>query len=605
MNSIRLLWGLTRKYIHYAGWNILFNTLSAALSVFSLLMMIPFLQVLFYPEEKLLSHSSMPEIPLADFFYTQWIAVLSVYGQQRALIVLCVSLILVFVLKNGSRYLAAYFLVPVRTGIMRDMRANIYSKLLSLDYDFFKRKRRGEVFTNFGNDVQEIEYGIISFIETGIKEPVTILVTLISLVIMSPYLSLWVIILLPISAVIIGGIGKKLKEDSLSAQNQLSLLQMMVDEVIHGIRIIQSFSKVDVLFKRFQVVNQEYRRLHANMLKRKELASPLSEMMGIIVVAALLLIGGNTILNGNSSLSPEVFITYIVVFSQIISPAKAFSNAWYFIQKGVASLDRVNSLLKEQAFYDIQPGTEEKKVFTSQIEIKNLNFYFGEKEILKDINLIIEKGKKVAFVGPSGSGKTTLLNILARIYNVAEGQVFIDGVDINDIYLNDYRSLTAIVTQDPILFYGTVEENLQMAAPHASVKEMEDALKASDALEFVSRLPNSIYTEIGERGQSLSIGQQQRLTLARAYLKNAPILFLDEATSSLDGMSDKQVQDAIKNLSAEKTVISIAHKLSSISDYDQIVFLERGEITGIGTHDTLMKSHNQYQKMVSAQAFEE
>jgi len=327
--------------------------------------------------------------------------------------------------------------------------------------------------------------------------------------------------------------------------------------------------------------------------------------MGIIVVAALLLIGGNTILNGNSSLSPEVFITYIVVFSQIISPAKAFSNAWYFIQKGVASLDRVNSLLKEQAFYDIQPGTEEKKVFTSQIEIKNLNFYFGEKEILKDINLIIEKGKKVAFVGPSGSGKTTLLNILARIYNVAEGQVFIDGVDINDIYLNDYRSLTAIVTQDPILFYGTVEENLQMAAPHASVKEMEDALKASDALEFVSRLPNSIYTEIGERGQSLSIGQQQRLTLARAYLKNAPILFLDEATSSLDGMSDKQVQDAIKNLSAEKTVISIAHKLSSISDYDQIVFLERGEITGIGTHDTLMKSHNQYQKMVSAQAFEE
>lgn len=605
MNSIRLLWGLTRKYIHYAGWNILFNTLSAALSVFSLLMMIPFLQVLFYPEEKLLSHSSMPEIPLADFFYTQWIAVLSVYGQQRALIVLCVSLILVFVLKNGSRYLAAYFLVPVRTGIMRDMRANIYSKLLSLDYDFFKRKRRGEVFTNFGNDVQEIEYGIISFIETGIKEPVTILVTLISLVIMSPYLSLWVIILLPISAVIIGGIGKKLKEDSLSAQNQLSLLQMMVDEVIHGIRIIQSFSKVDVLFKRFQVVNQEYRRLHANMLKRKELASPLSEMMGIIVVAALLLIGGNTILNGNSSLSPEVFITYIVVFSQIISPAKAFSNAWYFIQKGVASLDRVNSLLKEQAFYDIQPGTEEKKVFTSQIEIKNLNFHFGEKEILKDINLIIEKGKKVAFVGPSGSGKTTLLNILARIYNVAEGQVFIDGVDINDIYLNDYRSLTAIVTQDPILFYGTVEENLQMAAPHASVKEMEDALKASDALEFVSRLPNSIYTEIGERGQSLSIGQQQRLTLARAYLKNAPILFLDEATSSLDGMSDKQVQDAIKNLSAEKTVISIAHKLSSISDYDQIVFLERGEITGIGTHDTLMKSHNQYQKMVSAQAFEE
>lgn len=605
MNSIRLLWGLTRKYIHYAGWNIVFNALSAALSVFSLLMMIPFLQVLFYPEEKLLSHSSMPDIPLVDFFYSKWIDILSVYGQQRALIVLCVSLIVVFILKNGSRYLAAYCLVPVRTGIMRDMRADIYSKLLSLDYDFFKRKRRGEIFTNFGNDVQEIEYGIISFIETGIKEPVTILVTLISLIIMSPYLSLWVIILLPVSAIIIGKIGKKLKKDSFSAQDQLSLLQMMVDEVIHGIRIIQSFNKVDVLFKRFQSVNQEYRRLHAKMLKRKELASPLSEMMGIMVVAALLLIGGNAILKGSSSLSPEVFITYIVVFSQIISPAKAFSNAWYFIQKGVASLHRVNDLLHEQTFYDIKAGTKSKKAFSHEIEIKDLNFSFGEKKVLKGINLKIEKGKKVAFVGPSGSGKTTLLNILARIYDIPQEKIFIDGTDINDILLNDYRSLTAIVTQDPILFYGTVQENLQMAAPDASSVEMEEALKASDALDFVSRLPEGLCTEIGERGQTLSIGQQQRLTLARAYLKNAPILFLDEATSSLDGMSDKQVQNAIKNLSAEKTVISIAHKLSSISDYDQIIFLEKGKVTGIGTHEALMNTHDMYRNMVVAQTFED
>ncbi len=601
MDSIRVLWGLIRKYLTLVGLNMLFNILSAGLSVFSLLMLIPFLQVLFYQEEQLLSNSGLPKIPFIDVLYHQWIDLLESQGQQTALFALCICLMLVFILKNGTRYLAAYFLVPVRTGVMRDLRADIYKKLLSLDFSFFKKKRRGEILTKFGNDVQEVEYGIINFIETGIKEPVTIVVTLTSLVIMSPYLTMWVLILLPVSALVIGRIGKKLKKDSFKAQYQLSLLQMMVDEVMHGIRIIQSYNNTGVLFRRFQDVNQEYRTLHSDMLKRKELASPLSEMLGVIVVAALLLIGGNAILNGNSSLSPEVFITYIVVFSQIISPAKAFSNAWYFIQKGVASLHRIQDLLEERPFYEVNPGTISKHSFDSSIEINNLSYAFEDRRVLKDIKLSIKKGQKTAFVGPSGSGKTTLINLISRIYDVPQGKILVDNLDVNDIQLHDFRNLYAIVTQDPILFFGSIQENLLMADSNASFEEMIESLGHADALNFVLDLPQTMMTDIGERGLMLSVGQQQRLTLARAYLKNAPILILDEVTASLDGVSDQSIRESIGKISKGKTVITVAHRLASIADYDQIVFLESGEITGIGTHQELIQSHALYRQMVASQ----
>lgn len=604
MDSIRLLWGLVRKYLSLVGLNVFFNILSAGLSVFSLLMLIPFLQVLFYQESQLLSNTQLPKIPFIDILYEKWIFLMEDKGQQTALVALCICLILIFILKNGTRYLAAYFLVPVRTGVMRDLRADIYKKLLSLDFNFFQKKRRGEILTKFGSDVQEVEYGIINFIETGIKEPVTIIITLTSLIIMSPYLTMWVIILLPISALVIGKIGKRLKKDSFKAQYQLSLLQMMVDEVMHGIRIIQSFNNVEVLFRKFQSVNQEYRHLHSEMLKRKELASPLSEMLGIIVVAALLLIGGNAILKGDSTLSPEVFITYIVVFSQIISPAKAFSNAWYFIQKGVASLHRIQELLEEKPFYEVRPGTVAKSSFDQQIDIRNLNYAFGERVVLKDINLSISKGQKVAFVGPSGSGKTTLINLISRIYDVPEQTILMDGKDINQIILNDYRNLYAIVTQDPILFFGSIEENLSMAISQQNFEAMIEALGHADALNFVLELPQTMMTQIGERGTALSVGQQQRLTLARAYMKNAPILILDEVTAALDGVSDQSVRNSIQHISQGKTVITIAHRLSSIRDYDQIIFLEGGVITGKGTHEELLNAHPLYRRMVAAQQFE-
>lgn len=605
MNKVQLLLRIVKKYRTRMALNIVFNILSAFFSVFSLLMMIPFLQVLFYQGENISDLSKLPKIPFIDIIYLKWVSLLSSHGRQYALLILCIALIVAFILKNGTRYLAAFFLVSVRTGLMRDLRIQIYDKLLSLDFSFFQNKRRGDILTRFGSDVQEVEYGIINFIETGIKEPLTIAITITSLVIMSPYLTIWVLILLPVSALVIGKIGKQLKRDSFKAQYQLSLLQMMVDEVMHGIRVIQSFKNVTILAQKFQKINQEYKNLHTEMLRRKELASPLSEVLGIVVVAAILLIGGNAILNGDSTLSPEVFITYIVVFSQIISPAKAFSNAWYFIQKGAASLNRIQELLEEESFYDQKKGAISKSTFDKDITIQNLNYSFGDKTVLNNIQLKIQKGQKVAFVGPSGSGKTTLLRLLSRIYDLPDNQILIDGECINNIRLEDYRSLFALVTQDPILFFGTIEENLRVAKPQASFEEMVDALRHADALNFVLELPETLATNIGERGVSLSGGQQQRIALARAYLKNSPILFLDEVTSSLDGVSDLSIRNALTKITQGKTVVSIAHRLASISDFDQIIFLEEGKITGIGTHEELLEQHFLYRQMVNSQLIQQ
>lgn len=601
MDKLRLLLRIVKKYPTLLALNIVFNILSACLSIFSLLMMIPFLQVLFYQGEQINKLSELPKFPFLDYIYLEWVSILTIHGKQNALLILCLVLIFAFLLKNGTRYLAAFFLVSVRTGLMRDLRMQIYQKLLSLDFTFFQNKRRGDILTRFGSDVQEVEYGIINFIETGIKEPVTIAFTLGSLVIMSPYLTIWVLVLLPVSALIIGKIGKQLKRDSFKAQYQLSLLQILVDEVMHGIRVIQSFKNVDVFSEKFQHINQEYKVLHSEMLRRKELASPLSEVLGIVVIVAILLIGGNAIFQGDSSLTPEVFITYIVVFSQIISPSKAFSNAWYFIQKGVASLQRIQDLLEEKSFYDNINGTLSKSSFDQDITIQNLSYSFGDKTVLKDIHLKISKGQKIAFVGPSGSGKTTLLRLLSRTYSLPDNHVFIDGECINKIKLEDYRALFAIVTQDPILFYGTIEENLKVAKSNASHEEMIDALHHADALNFVLDLPESLATNIGERGHALSGGQQQRIALARAYLKEAPVLLLDEVSSSLDGVSDLSIRNALSKITHGKTVISIAHRLASIYDYDQIVFFEDGKITGKGTHLELMETHLPYRQMVNSQ----
>lgn len=599
MGNIRRLWELMQPDRHLAFWNIVFNIFSSFFSVFSLLMLIPFLQVLFYGENAG-QLSDITKVPFLPGLYASWVQLLQTEGRFVALLTLCVSVVLVFLLKNGFRYLALYVLVPVRTGIMMRLRHNIYAHLLQMGYPFFQKNRRADVMTRFGQDVQEVEYGIVNFMEIGLKEPITITITLISLIWLSPIMTLWVLLLLPLSTLLVGRIGKLLKKESVLLQEQVSLLQSMVDELMHGIRIIISLGAGNQLMASFSEANDQYRQQHTAMLRRKELASPLSELLGITVVAVLLLAGGNTVLRGNGGLSPEIFITYIVVFSQIISPAKAFSNAWYFIQKGAASLQRIDELLQMPVERDAKRKWVSKPSFNHSINILGLSFAFEDKTALVDITLQVKKGEKVAIVGPSGSGKTTLVNILCGFYRDSHNSVVIDDRLLNDIHPEDWHKLYAIVTQEPLLFFGTVRENLLMAKPDATDTDIFQALVMADA-KFIHELPLGLETAIGERGVKLSGGQQQKLALARAFLKNAPILILDEATAAMDSLSDQSVREAISRLSQGKTVIAIAHRLSSIQLFDRIVVLEHGQVTGSGTHDELLLSHAVYRQLVAGQ----
>jgi ATP-binding cassette, subfamily B, bacterial MsbA len=599
MSNLKMLWGLMQPWKWRAALNVFFNLLSSVFSVFSLLMLIPFLQVLFYNDRSALQDGGLPELPLLQQLYEAWLTLLDNQGQQAALTALCLSLVLTFLLKNAFRFLALYVLVPLRTGAMMQLRKKIYNKLLQLDFPFFQKARRGDVLTRFGQDVQEVEYGIVNFIEVGLKEPASIVITLAGLIWMSPMLTLWVAVLLPLSALLIGRIGKLLKRQSFEAQQELSQLQTMVDELMHGFRIIRSLGSGEVVSKKFDATNNRYRDLHTSMLQRKELASPLSEVLGITVVAILLMIGGRWVLQGNSVLSPEVFITYIVVFSQVISPAKAFANAWYFIRKGVASLERIHELtalpvLQSTGGY-AKPGLED------QLLIDDVSHHFGDQVALSGISLRIRKGEKVAITGPSGSGKTTLLNLIGRFYPLQKGSITLDGTDIGHIREDDFHRLYAIVTQEPILFYGSVRENMLMADRAASDEMIWQALEAADAAGFVKQLPAQLGTSIGERGVQLSGGQQQRLALARAWLRQAPILLMDEATAALDSSADQAVRDAIRNLAADKTVISVAHRLSSVIDFDRIIVMEHGRIVAEGTHAALMAESELYRELAAGQ----
>lgn len=599
MRELRLLWDLCGPYRKNAIGNILFNIAASLFSVFSLLMLIPFLQVLFYGNADAIQRD-LPQIPFFQHLYDNWIVVLKKDGQQAALLLLCVGLVLVFLLKNTFRYLALYSLVPLRTGSMMLLRNKIYNKLLRLNYPYFQKTRRGDILTRFGQDVQEVEYGIINFIEVGLKEPATIAITLASLIWMSPTLTLWVFLLLPVSALVIGGLGKMLKKQSSQAQEKLSLLQSLVDEVMYGIRIIRSLGAATVMEARFSKLSKEYQDLHTAMLRRKEMASPLSELLGITVVAILLLIGGKWVLSGDGGISPEVFITYLVVFSQIISPSKAFANAWYFIRKAIASLDRVNEILLEKEKL-LPEKPINKNSFDEAIDIENLSFSFGEQLVLSNFHLHIPKGQKVAIVGPSGSGKSTLLHLLAGFYEQQKGAIKLDQTPIEQIHPSDFSKLYSFVTQEAVLFYGSVKENLLLAKQNASDEEIQLALKQAGAWSFVEEWKNGIHHNIGERGGQLSGGQQQRIALARAYLRDAPILLLDEATSALDAQTDEQIKQVIQHLSKDKTVIAIAHRLSSIQNYDRIIVLENGEITGDDTHSALLSNHHLYQEFVSGQ----
>ena len=612
MKDLRSLLKYCQPYIPNILLNIIFNLFSTIFSIFSFLMLIPFLNLIFNSDKMVASETQ--EIPFSFLHLKEYIAgtfnnnVIHYIqgsesieiGKSKALLFICMFTVLVFFVKNIFRYFAVHFLAPMRTGIASNIRQQLFDKILNLHVLYFSDQRKGDVLTRLTNDVQEVEYGILHFLEVAFKEPVTIIATLVTMLLLSPKLTLFVLVILPISGYIIGKIGKTLKNASAQSQQLQGVINSIVDETISGIRIIKSFTAEKSLSEKFATINQQHNRIGTSMIRKRDLSTPLSEFLGISVVVIVLYVGGKMIIHHTSPLSAEAFIAFIVIFSQIIQPAKAFSNAFYFIQKGLASLKRIEEVLKEENKINDISNAVSISDFKDKIELKNVSFAFHERQVLKNINLEIPKGKKIAIVGVSGAGKSTFIQLLMRFFDVENGEILIDGINIKNIQQQDLRHLMALVTQQTTLFNDTVSNNISLGKT-AEETQIEEAAKLAHADEFIQKMRQKYKENIGDNGTKISGGEQQRLSIARAIYKNAPILILDEATSHLDSNSEKLVQDALQNLLKDKTAIIIAHRLSTVQFADEIVVLKEGEIIEKGTHQQLMQQNGEYKKLVDLQ----
>lgn len=611
MQDFRSLLKYCRPYVFNVLMNIVFNLLSAVFSVFSFLMLIPFLNLIFHadtlvgktPAEVVFNINNLKEY-FSSIFNNKIIYFLQNSnsiedGKTQALFFICCFTVIVFFIKNIFRYLAVHYLAAMRTGIASNLRQQLYNKILGLEVLYFTTQRKGDVLTRLTNDVQEVEYGILHFLEVAFKEPVTILATLITMLVLSPQLTLFVLIILPVSGYIIGRIGKTLKRTSTKAQELQGIINSIIEETIAGIRIIKSYTAEHDLAAKFQQVNKQHNTLVTGMIRKRDLSTPLSEFLGITVVVIVLYIGGKLIIHHTSTLSAEAFIAFIVIFSQLIQPAKAFSNAFYFIQKGMASLKRIDEILQQEIKICDTEQAISIKAFNAEIEFRNVGFAYEQKNVLKNISFTIAKGKKIALVGVSGAGKSTLVQLLMRFFDTTTGEILIDGKLITSLKQDDLRKLMALVPQQSVLFNESVFNNISFG--NGNQAQVEKAAKLAYADEFIDKLPQQYATNIGDNGVKLSGGEQQRLSIARALYKDAPILILDEATSHLDSNSERLVQDALQNLLKDKTAIIIAHRLSTVQFADEIIVLKDGHIIERGTHQQLMLKNGDYKKLVELQ----
>jgi subfamily B ATP-binding cassette protein MsbA len=602
MKSFLRILSLAKNYRGLALLNIGFNLLYALFALFSLLMVIPFLQVLFgtveVPAEK--PAFQLNGKTISQLFNYEFGNYIAEKGQVEGLILICAFVIVIFFLKNASRYLAMYFLAPLRNGVVRDLRGEVFGKVQSLPIGWFSDQRKGDVIARMTTDVTEVEWSIMNVLEAAFREPLLIIFFLIAMLSISPGLTLFVFILLPLTGLIIGRIGKSLKRPSQQAQEQVGFILSLIEETLSGLRIVKAFNAESFQEERFNKANQEHYRLQTQALHRRDLSSPLSEFLGIVVVAIVLWFGGRLVIEGK--FAPEVFIGYIIIFANLINPAKAFANAFYYIQRGIASMERIETLLNAENNIEEAVDASILNGFNDQIEYDGVSFsYDGETVVLKDIDFSLKKGQRIALVGQSGSGKSTTVDLLGRFYDVNEGAIRIDGKDLRSIRKNDLRSLLGMVSQESVLFHDTVAANIAFGKTQASQKEIEEAAGIANAHDFISKLPQGYQTIIGDRGTKLSGGERQRLTIARAVLANPPILILDEATSSLDSESERLVQDALYKLMQNRTALIIAHRLSTIKDVDQILVLRDGKIIERGSHEELMQKDAHYAKLVSMQ----
>lgn len=601
-------------YWRYAFLNILFNILSAVFSLFSIAMLFPFLQVLFSNDSKQMDaivQKGQPEFYLSSESIVSNINYLlakdiEAHGQIHALVGICLFIIVTIFFKNLFRYLGMFFIAPIRNGVVRDMRNNLFKKILDLPLSYYSDERKGAIMSHMTSDVREVEWSIMNSLEMIFREPIAIVISLVLMVMMSWELTALAFVLLPITGIFIGRIGKSLKRTSTKEKEKTGLLLSIMEETLSGLRIIKAFNAENPVNKKFMNENNAYTRLMVKAYRKVDLSSPLSEFTGITVFVVILYVGGKMVLGDNPTMNGAVFITYLAIFSQLIAPAKAFTTAYYNIQKGLASTERINKILNAEV--NIKDPAQPKTLnrFEKEIEYKNVSFAYRESEVgwvLNNINIKIEKGKTIALVGQSGSGKTTMADMLPRFYDPSHGEILIDGISIKDLKLVDLRSLMGIVTQESILFNDTVFNNIAFGIENVTEEQVIEAAKIANAHEFIIQMPQSYHTNIGDRGSKLSGGQRQRLSIARAVLKNPPILILDEATSALDTGSERLVQDALNKLMQNRTSVVIAHRLSTIQHADEIIVLQKGVIIERGTHPELIAQNGAYKKLHEMQSF--
>ena len=611
---LRVLRRFVPPYKKYMVWNILFNILSALLNLCSFALIIPILNILFkistetyaymdwtFAPFSLEAWKATPELLKNNFF---WFVsdLIETRGGSFTLIVLGLFLILSTFLKVGTMCLAFFTMIPIRTGVVRDIRNQINRKITELPLGFFSEERKGDIIARVSGDVNEIETSIMSSLDMLFKNPILILIYLIGMIIISWQLTLFVFILLPIAGYVMGQVGKKLKRKSFEGQQQWGLLMSQIEETLGGLRVVKAFNAEKKIQERFEKSNDIFRRLTNRIYRRQQMAHPMSEFLGTVTIAIVLWYGGTLILSSHSPIDASTFIYYLVIFYSIINPAKDLSKSAYAIQKGLASMERVDKIL--QAETNIHDPAQPKPIaLNKNICYNNVWFKYQHDWILKGVNLEIPKGQTVALVGQSGSGKSTLVDLLPRFYDVNEGSITIDGTDIRDATLYDLRSLMGIVNQEAILFNDTFFNNIAFGVEGATLEQVQEAARIANAHEFIMASENGYDTNIGDRGGKLSGGQRQRISIARAILKNPPILILDEATSALDTESERLVQEALEKLMQGRTTIVIAHRLSTIRNADLICVMHEGQIVERGRHEELIALNGYYKKLCDMQSF--
>lgn len=605
---IAILRRFVPPYKYYLVLNIFFNILSSLLTLFSFAMIMPILEMLFQQgdTQKYVfmewGSGDLKDVVINNFYYLTSV-VIQQYGASTTILILGAFLTLMTALKTGSAYLSSFFLIPLRAGVVRDIRAYVYDKVLSLPVGFFTTERKGDVMSRMVGDTAEIENSIMSSLDMMFKNPIMIIICLAMMFTISWQLSLFVLILLPVAGLLMGRIGRSLKQNSLEAQQCWGMIMSIIEETLGGMRIIKAFNAEEKSSQRFKSTNNLFYRLGNRMSRRQALAHPMSEFLGTATISVVLWFGGTLILSGNSPIDAPQFIYFLVVFYSIINPAKDLSKGMYSVQRGLAAMERVDKLLStENPITDPEKPVELKEI-KEGIEYRNVSFKYNVDYVVKHVSLNIKKGQTVALVGQSGSGKTTMADLLPRFYDVQEGGIYIDGINIKDLRIHDLREFMGNVNQDAILFNDTFYNNITFGVADATREQVIEAARIANAHDFIMETELGYDTNIGDRGCRLSGGQRQRISIARAILKNPPILILDEATSALDTESERLVQDALDRLMHNRTTLVVAHRLSTIKDADLICVMRDGVIVERGKHDELIALDGYYKHLVDMQKF--